>query len=62
MLIADDAGTIADQIVALLTDAGMRERIGQAGRELVRSRFSWDAVAQRVQAIDDALDFRVTWE
>ena len=55
LLIVDDAGTIANQIVALLRDAGMRERIGQAGRQFVRSRFSWDVVAQRVRAIDEQL-------
>ncbi len=55
LLIADDAGTIASQIIALLHDAGMRERIGQAGREFVRNQFSWDVVAQQVQAIEQQL-------
>lgn len=55
LLIADDAGTIANQIVALLHDAGMRERIGQAGREFVKSQFSWDVVAQRVHSIEAQL-------
>lgn len=55
LLIADDAGTIANQIIVLLYDAGLRERIGQAGREFVRGQFSWDVVAQRVHAIDEQL-------
>ena len=55
LLIADDAGTIANHTIALLNDAGLRVRIGQAGRQFIMSRFSWDVVAQRVHAIEKSV-------
>ncbi|HRX02734.1 MAG TPA: ATP-binding cassette domain-containing protein, partial [Anaerolineae bacterium] len=51
LLIADDTGTIANQIVALLQDADLASRVAQAGRAFVTSRFSWDAVSQRMQVV-----------
>ena len=52
LLIADDTGTIANQIVALLQDADLASRVAQAGRAFVTSRFSWDAVSQRMQVVE----------
>ena len=51
LLIADDTGTIANQIVALLQDADLASRVAQAGRAFVTSRFSWDVVSQRMQVV-----------
>ncbi|MEZ4771126.1 MAG: TIGR03087 family PEP-CTERM/XrtA system glycosyltransferase [Caldilineales bacterium] len=55
LLIADDAATMASQIVGLLRDGAQREQIGRAGREFVSRRFSWDVAADRMQEIAQAL-------
>ncbi len=44
---AGDVGGIADSILRLLRDAGLRERMGSAGRERV-SHYSWDDTARTV--------------
>ena len=52
LLIADDAATITSQIVGLLHDQALCERIGAAGREFVSQRFSWDVVAERMREVE----------
>ena len=52
LLIADDAATITSQIVGLLHDQALRERISAAGREFVSQRFSWDVVAERMREVE----------
>lgn len=54
-LLADDPATMAAQIVALLGDESRRQRIAQAGLQLVRERHSWDRVSQRMRDIAQAL-------
>jgi starch synthase len=40
----------------LLADAGLRGRMGQAGRERIREHFTWPAVTDlTIQAYEDAL-------
>lgn len=58
LLVADDAAGMASQIVALLRNDARRERLGQAGREFVRQRFSWDAAAARMRQIEAELRAR----
>ena len=38
----------ADSIIALLRDADLRKRMGESGRALVRAKYNWPAIAQRV--------------
>jgi sugar transferase (PEP-CTERM/EpsH1 system associated) len=58
LLIADDAGSTAERIAALLRDEGLRDRIGRAGREFVRRTYSWDRVLERVRVIEQHLATR----
>ena len=47
---ADGAAAFADAIVRLLDDAALRRRLVGAARRLVAERFSWSAVAARLEA------------
>ena len=49
VLIADEPQDFARQVNVLLRDAAMRTRLGNAGRSLARSRYSLEAIFQRVQ-------------
>jgi len=40
------AESIAEQVVALLDDPALGQRLGQAGRDLIEARYSWAAVAE----------------
>lgn len=46
-----DTGAMADAIERLLVDRELAARIGAAARELVVRERSWDAVAERVEAV-----------
>jgi len=43
----DDAGALAGALDTLLSDPGMRQRLGERGRALAVERFSWPALAGR---------------
>jgi glycosyltransferase involved in cell wall biosynthesis len=47
--------TIATAILRLLEDRPLAETIGRAGRELVRTRYRWERVAEEVAALYDRL-------
>ena len=47
--IADEPETFAAQCLELLDDAAARERVARAGREMVRSSFSWDRVTEKFE-------------
>lgn len=49
-LVPPDGAAFRDALVALLADAGERERLRAAGRERAAG-FSWDATARRVDAL-----------
>lgn len=51
LLIADSARDFAEAAVRLLSDAPLRERLGRAGRELVRERFSWKMKAEETDKL-----------
>jgi phosphatidylinositol alpha-mannosyltransferase len=44
----DDASSLADAVAELLADEPRRVRLGAAGRELARSRYSWEHIAARL--------------
>jgi glycosyltransferase involved in cell wall biosynthesis len=48
---ADDAGTFAWSILALLENASMRTRIAIAARKLMEERFSWSRAARQLESI-----------
>lgn len=48
--VADEPDAFADRVVQLLRDEVLRERIGMAGREFIRTHFSEEAVGRIVDA------------
>lgn len=44
----NDAESFAEPLIRLLTDAGLREQMGEAARAYARESFNWDHVAARV--------------
>lgn len=58
ILIADDTETMAQQIITLLRDDGLRARIGQQGHHFVRRNYTWNHVVERVRIIEETLTSR----
>jgi glycosyltransferase involved in cell wall biosynthesis len=53
---ADDPNALHAAIGELLADEALRRRLGAAGREAARSRFSWEAATEAtIRAYCDAL-------
>ena len=48
VLVASTPGEFAEHVVGLLASPERRAEVGAAGRELVRSSFSWEAVRLHV--------------
>jgi sugar transferase (PEP-CTERM/EpsH1 system associated) len=51
LLLADDSDEFASAVLRLLENAGLRNRIGSAARELVENKFSWTAAANTVDRV-----------
>lgn len=51
IVLEDDPGRFAAQVIRLLEDRGERRRIGGAARALVVERYTWDVAAQRFAEI-----------
>jgi sugar transferase (PEP-CTERM/EpsH1 system associated) len=51
LLIADDPRDFAKQIVRVLGDVGLRERLGKAGRLLVETQYGWNTIGQRLESV-----------
>lgn len=51
ILVADDAESYARQVIAILRDPSLRERIGQNGRQFVESRYDWQVIVRRREEI-----------
>jgi protein-tyrosine-phosphatase/glycosyltransferase involved in cell wall biosynthesis len=48
---ADDPGCFADEVASLLRDPAWRRSLGEAGRLLVESRYSWGQVAHEFESL-----------
>lgn len=48
LLIADDVWRFADSVSLLLTDSALRARLGETGRRLFESEFTWEAAWQKL--------------
>jgi glycosyltransferase involved in cell wall biosynthesis len=55
LVASEDAAAMADRILQLLRDPVLARRMGQAARETVRTRFSMDAMMNRLIGIYDEL-------
>jgi spore coat protein SA len=49
----DDAAELAEKIIGLLSDAPLRQRLGQQGRDWVAADFSWDRIAGTLEEFYD---------
>ena len=49
-VVATDSTAVAGALGRLLDDSALRTRMGRAGRELVKSRFTWPNIASRTMA------------
>jgi glycosyltransferase involved in cell wall biosynthesis len=49
------ASELADALERVLTDPALATRLGESGRREVNGRFSWAAVAERVETVYDSL-------
>lgn len=47
----EDPARLAEALVTLLDDAVLRQRMGQAGRKLVETRYDWNANVSRMEEI-----------
>lgn len=54
-LLGTDRENFSQQVVALLRDPEMAERLGREGRELVMSTYSWEVVAPRLRDLVNKL-------
>lgn len=51
LLLGDDPQTFAARVLALFEDPGLRQRLGEAGRDLAERRYSWDLAGERLEAL-----------
>lgn len=58
LIVADDAGQMAEAIVGLLRDPQARRSLGRAGREFVLQNYRWEDVLDRVNAIERKIAHR----
>lgn len=49
LLIADRPSEFADQVVALLENPDLRQRIGSAGRRLIKDKYDWDVIVAHLE-------------
>jgi glycosyltransferase involved in cell wall biosynthesis len=51
LLVADGAADFAQRVCALLADAQLRKRLGQAGRQYVETHHRWDDAARKLERL-----------
>jgi glycosyltransferase involved in cell wall biosynthesis len=49
-LLSNNSSEFADNILKLLSDINFRNETGKLGGALIRSKFSWEAIAQKLEA------------
>lgn len=55
ILIADTPKTFAENVIRILNDQSLRDKLIQNGRKLVEEKYDWDIIAQRLLKIYDEL-------
>jgi glycosyltransferase involved in cell wall biosynthesis len=56
VLIANEPEDFAEKINLLLKNPALRDKIGQAGRVLVRQKYDWKLSVQKLQEIYSSLE------
>jgi glycosyltransferase involved in cell wall biosynthesis len=51
LIVADGAEEFARQILRLLADGGLRERMGQAGRKYVEDHHRWETIVEQFESL-----------
>ena len=51
LLIADDAPAFASRIFEVFENPGLRDALGQAGRHLVETSYSWELAGVRLESL-----------
>jgi glycosyltransferase involved in cell wall biosynthesis len=51
LMIADDAPAFASRIFDVFENPGLGDALGQAGRRLVETRYSWELAGARLEAL-----------
>lgn len=51
ILVAEEPSAYARQVLALLADKSLQQRLGEAGRKFVEREHSWDAAAARLEQV-----------
>jgi glycosyltransferase involved in cell wall biosynthesis len=57
-LLADDPAEFASAVLRLLGDPVLGQRLGAAGRALVRARYDWSAIVPRLEVVYDQISAR----
>ena len=51
LLIANPAEQFADQVIAVLSDAGLRSHLGAAGRRLAVEKYDWNGIVGKLERV-----------
>lgn len=51
LLIANNASAFAEKIFEVFENPGLRDALGQAGRRLIETRYSWELAGNRLEAL-----------
>ncbi|MCK4454444.1 hypothetical protein KAU51_03880 [Candidatus Parcubacteria bacterium] len=54
----DDKDQLRDAIFKVLSDEGLKERLGEEGKKLVRVEFGWDRIVRKIEVIYEDSIFR----
>jgi hypothetical protein len=54
VLLADEPGLFAQEVIGLLQDANRRNELGQAGFEFAAAHYDWSAIVPLLEAAIDA--------
>ncbi len=55
LVVGDSTEAMAAEVVRLVQDGHLRHQVGQAGREFVRQRYSWQHAVRRMAVIEQTL-------
>lgn len=53
LLVADDPSRFAEAVIRVLEDRSLADRLGAAGRQMVESRYGWEASAAQLEAFHE---------